>query len=672
MALAFYDNFNRDNGPIGEMWSVQTGSAGIQDNTARPVQGTRLRSTIQPTGANASVTVVCVTPTTFNKTIALRLRTSQDGNTALYARWLLGTTQITLDLGHIEGGNASSHVSIVLPWTYGETLTLQFSAFNDHLAAWTDGYDCLHCKLDDVMTSGYCEISASIGSHIIDDYYQYDLSDSAASALVSEEPDENGDYTITLYNSGAAWTPGTPGSPVFSMSQGTIVSQTIDDADTATLVWTPPTLFTTGVLSDPLNSHSYLIELATSLVGSPGGGEGGGLTTQQAETMSDLALYLSDYQDGGGSVSGVWLKLGTLSLLAGSAYSQGDGSALGDLLDAALNSQTGLAVIKNRIDLIRDTLDDLTNTEQYTLPGVQEAIRGTSSRDLTQVYNLIAGLSPADQTDVTDILNAIAAIRTGNLWTLDSVKTWIEAIPEASNQDVLNELALIRTANFWTLGHVMDAIAAISIPDYSTDLQDLADAVDAIPTNPITDLSSVLTAISGVRGSGNPDLATLLTAINARPTNPITSLQSVLDAINTLSGHVDSQIELVLDAIAALTPNAATPTAPVWPGIGNVTLGDPINLGLTFAYSGACDGVLVNITADPLARGLYDWGTETQHPRAGYVSFVSDNGDYTDPSPFTFANHLLTPTHMLHADGFIGRARSGVAGTVTPWTITVA
>lgn len=672
MAVVFYDDFNRADGAPGSAWTVQSGNWAIDGNTLKVALGGFIHCNTMPAGPDVAAFITVPAYGGTVKSYQIRLRQSADYTSYVQATFVLSATSIAVTISEATGSSPVNLAARTAGYSPAVTTYLMVTAVGNLISANVDSGEWLTVRSDVTPFVGTCALGTVYANTVLDDYWQYDLASDAGSVDAIPVEETPGTITVTLHNAASDWTPGDPGAPTFTCRAGAIWGQEVTDANTAVLEYVAPVLKTVEVFNDPYNGVDYYLELSNPPGSTGTGGSGGGLTSTQEATLADLATYLGAYQTGTSGISGFWLKLGAISVLAGSAYSESDGSSLGDTMAAILSSTEGLAVIKNRIDLIRSAQDALTSEDTYSLPSVQEAIRGSGARDLTAVYNLIAALAPADSTDVTEILNAIAAIRTANLWSLDSVKTWIDAIETGSNQDVLDELARIRTANNWSLGTLYDLINGIDIPDNATALQNIQDAVDAIPTDPIRSLQSVLDAIAAVRGSGTPDIAAVLTAIDAIPTNPITDLSGVLTAVGNLATSVSDKYTALLNAINALAAPEPTPTAPVWPGIDNVTLGDPISLDTVFSFTGACDGVIVAITGAPTNTSVYNWDDLTQYPRAGYISFKSDGGAYEDPMPFTFPSHMLTPAHMSRAAGFTGRARGGITGSVTPWTINAS
>lgn len=669
MAIAFYDNFDRANGPLGASWVVDAGSPSIVSNQASLTSSTQVHPATIPQSADYAQRILLVTPTVFTKSVTMRMRASLDGANyyavtfAIYADHVLAT--IT------QRVNSSSLTSNAIPlyFTWGASIDLMCAVAGDQLLAWVNGYLIYAGNLAGLTARGYCQIVPASTSMMFDDYSLYDLATSPLSVTVT--PTETpGEFTIDLVNGGAPWTPGTPGSPEFQSSAGTITTQTVVDADHATLTYVAPEITAPYDVYDPQGDWYYRLDLALTMEGvGGGGGGGGGLTVPQAETMDELADYLTHWGDAFGNNVDILIQLGSF-LLSFSAHAGGSPNpAYDDIVYALLDTNGRLAVIDAQSYSAMSLISGATNAGAWTLQSVWQYVQGTGAHTIADVLDAIAALGAPTGGDLTTILEQLALIRTANLWTFGHVKDWIDAIPAADVSAVLEELALIRTANLWTLGHVKDWIDAIPTTDYSAAIAAIKAVVDLIPTDPIRSLQPALDAIAGVRGSGNPDLAAVLTAIAAIPTNPITDLSGVLSAIAALSTSLTDKYAALLAAIQAIAQGAATPTAPVWPGLANVTLGTPVSLGLTFASSEACDGVIVALTADPHNHGLYDWGSVLQHPRAAYLAFVTDNGDYSEQHVLNFPSQLICVTGMLHADGFIGRGREGLTGSVTPWTI---
>ncbi len=69
--------------------------------------------------------------------------------------------------------------------------------------------------------------------------------------------------TLALTGGGTAWTPGTPGSPTFTASAGTVTAQTITSATAATLTYSSPGTPQTVTITDPSTSDTTTLVIAS-------------------------------------------------------------------------------------------------------------------------------------------------------------------------------------------------------------------------------------------------------------------------------------------------------------------------------------------------------------------------------------------------------------------------
>jgi len=125
--------------------------------------------------------------------------------------------------------------------------------------------------------------------------------------------------------------------------------------------------------------------------------------------------------------------------------------------------------------------------------------------------------------------------------------------------------------------------------------------------------------------------------------------------------------------LAAMWPAAAPtvtlpPAAPIWPGMTNVTLGDPVSLSDGLTVAGPMDGLLITIDSHPSWAGKYAFGDVNSWVHCGSIIFGNDDGEYEYPQQIGLDSHLLTPKMMVSAASAIVRLNSGFGGTATPWT----
>jgi hypothetical protein len=116
---------------------------------------------------------------------------------------------------------------------------------------------------------------------------------------------------------------------------------------------------------------------------------------------------------------------------------------------------------------------------------------------------------------------------------------------------------------------------------------------------------------------------------------------------------------------------SATATAPVWPGLANVTLGASQQLAMGVTVPGPLDGVLIAITGVPSWKGYFTFDDVRSYRNVGAVTFVTDNGDEEMPQTLGFQTAVYTPKSMVRASGAKLRTETGVQGTVTPWLRSV-
>jgi hypothetical protein len=127
----------------------------------------------------------------------------------------------------------------------------------------------------------------------------------------------------------------------------------------------------------------------------------------------------------------------------------------------------------------------------------------------------------------------------------------------------------------------------------------------------------------------------------------------------------DADLQAIRAGYANRVPG--TQSAPVWPGIANVTLGTPVAIANGASSAEVCDGVIVAITAVPSDQGAYTFDTQKSYVHLGQLAFIDDNGEYEDGQNFGFQAGIITPKRMAQAAGFVMRVKGGVTGTVTPW-----
>lgn len=464
------------------------------------------------------------------------------------------------------------------------------------------------------------------------------------------------------------YTPGTPGAPILTADAGLITGQTVTDANTITFYFNTPGAPTVVTITDPLNGLTDTInvggiadtccEEVLEAIGTPGVAEtifqqlheiGDKLRPNEAPTFP--TPFFEQFFEFDWSVPSI-----TLAVQAGDALHN---SLIGlDSVTSALAAILGICA--NHLNLGQDTNITVHNIEtvaHYTLLDVMNTIRGTSSIDNTNLWDYLHDLRTPNGYTLGDILLAIDGVKGSPGKTVQQVYDLIDAGVPVDLTDVLTILNNLTATNTQTLQTVLDAIA-------------------------------------GVRGLGNPDLATVVTAV-AGVAAAILALDSSMDSwfdtiINTPAyglHPIKDQLEQVhtevtngfsgvntkLDNILTAIQNIAIPAAPIvppiWPGLARVTVGTGVPIATGFNVPGPLDGVIVNITGVPPNTGQYSFNGSPSWTHIGALAFVTDNGQKEFAQSFGFESAIITPKTMVQAASAVGRAKQGLAGTVYPWTI---
>jgi hypothetical protein len=99
---------------------------------------------------------------------------------------------------------------------------------------------------------------------------------------------------LTMTGGGSAWTSGSPGSPIFTFSAGSVTGQTIASATSATDTYTAPSIAQTVTVTDPSTGATATITVASAyyvLAVAPYGAAYTGLALQYAIYNSDGTLF---------------------------------------------------------------------------------------------------------------------------------------------------------------------------------------------------------------------------------------------------------------------------------------------------------------------------------------------------------------------------------------------
>lgn len=131
--------------------------------------------------------------------------------------------------------------------------------------------------------------------------------------------------------------------------------------------------------------------------------------------------------------------------------------------------------------------------------------------------------------------------------------------------------------------------------------------------------------------------------------------------------YSDWQLPFVSGRWASMLSAGAS--APIWPGLANVTLGTPVAIAGTMRVEAVMDGCLVDITTPPTGTGKRLLGTSYYDYGVGEAAFENDDGYLEMWQYLGFRTMLLVPKTMVQASAIQFRLLGGAEGTLTPWTI---
>jgi hypothetical protein len=325
-------------------------------------------------------------------------------------------------------------------------------------------------------------------------------------------------------------------------------------------------------------------------------------------------------------------------------------------------------ILDNTTD-IRAVTEALTTWEENTTAQVaQLQVNAVNPHlaNLTDILDAVLDLTPPAGPTIQDVLDAIAALNNAPAaptasQVADGVWGADDPLPGTEMKNRGQELTRI-----WQVADELEEGASLPSRQAQHFVVDIPDAPSQesyiLMFYPNPDWTDILPAEDRITWLNRTDVYFTY--------EYVPDSQTIFGySLDPLAPYTRWTFQLTEQEFQALKGVTVSGLEPVWPGIAGVTLGTPVALADTFSSAEECHGVLVAIATWPTAYGSYDWGTDVQHPRAGYLSFTSDNGEQTVVSSFTFTNELVMVKGMVSAVGFLGRAKPGVEGTVTPFLI---
>jgi hypothetical protein len=106
-----------------------------------------------------------------------------------------------------------------------------------------------------------------------------------------------------------------------------------------------------------------------------------------------------------------------------------------------------------------------------------------------------------------------------------------------------------------------------------------------------------------------------------------------------------------------------------WPGLAQVTLGDPVPLDIGVTVDGPMNGVIIDLSSVPSSLPAYSFDGDLSYRYAGALAFVSDNGQEEEWQRLGFTSQVYVPLAMISATAVKIRTAGGIVGTATPWVV---
>jgi hypothetical protein len=646
----FYDNFERANGPPGGNWVLDQDTPAITGGLIDSPNWYVMHDTTTGSATKIEATAHLYYHYTVNQPHGPIVKVTAGAFLGYYCFLYPsgGNHYFTLGRGHFNNKIPLATVQVSpAPPPYNE---LYIKWDQGHLTATLNGEYLL--EADDALYAGnqYAGLTGQYAyMHIADIRI---ITDGAGTLSIN--PEVIGNYgactEVTLTGIGTNWTPGTPGSPTFTVNHGTISAQTVNSATSATLTYCPGTYLGTITFTDP----------STGL-------------TVGALVTSDPALV---------PPTGMQLSQTAIDYIERSAVAQASPTILNQ---DATNTVQGL-----QLDVLGTygKLRLLLGTSTYTLSDESETDMATQV-----IWDILTHREPAGAdasfrdvlaqllTDTTDLLLRWKVGETSGLWKVDEVLDILGGISHKSHVDILDAIDAIEGGSN---EDVLDALEALRGDEVST-VKAIQDHLIALRTVENYVLTDVKTWTEAVRGSGLPTVKGVLDAVNglsfasqssvntaisdvAGVASQVTGVNSAVSALSTFLGE---EVALILEAITAIADAIAALAVsgpPVWPGADGVDLGTPADLVDQLYLVAPMDGVIVAVTTPPTKTGRRSIGGATYDYGVGEIAFETDSGDLEPWQYLGFRAAIFTPKTMEHAAGARFRVLAGALGTVTPWT----
>jgi hypothetical protein len=646
----FFDDFERANGALGGDWHDL--------NAATAIAGGSVTSTGHYITYNLSlsnsdrVQATChvyYTAQTANAS-GPAVKMAAGGIYCYFARVVLvstvptlqicihGNTVVTVLASLALSGTVLPYIKLDLVWDLGvltatlndnQTLTVNDSTYATQNCAGISGVSSAQPIADCLIVAGSA------------------LQFSVTPSLI---PNFGSTTELTFSGVGTAWTPGTPGAPVFTCNHGTLSDQMVGSTTSATATYAPGTYLGTVTFTDPSTGLTATAVVSSNPLNFPEAYGFFSTTAIEYIERSAIADTANTIANRGMNVA---QSGDPISMIV----------ALGTLLSAVSEVNEPTGGIGNLISLVNEAYYLLNGGSNW---GDTGSVLGNTSLLKLDTASILALLDIAEDGgsfgtgtlaralagypggNIQDVLTALSGMSAPDLSTITSALTAIRGDTSTSLATLLSGLTAIRTTHHYSLGDVMGAIADIpGAPAPATALGVMA----------------LVAALLLAAPTGGASVAAAAVAVGA---GPILDIAQIVETM----GMVEELADIATKIVALLAkPSGTYDGPPAWPGEDGVTLFSPVALSDGLVISGPLDGLLVTITTHPAKAGQYTFGSHVSYTHVGAVVFVSDHGECEHPESIGLDAQVITPRTMRHADSAIVRLNGGFGGTARRWTI---
>lgn len=646
------DTFNRADGPLGDDWTVYSGSMSIVSNMAHA--STPAWAVAANDSESGDQTHYVVVPVVGGLIAAARvvLKKASDSGNCWWARVSTAGASMRVSVGYVYGGSdiESSHTDTTMPADGLITLTGTFTS--------TTITAEVGATSASVANDHSYDAQAGFGFALSDNDSVIDAFDApgGATASMAITPDPvwvgGGLVVLTATGSGTNWDPENASDTTFSADHGTVTAQSITSATSVTLFYTPADYL--GSITFSETKYSLQDTISSTVI--PPEGQGGGACPFDQDFIDTANATVEADNRGLPTLQTVvvpaahgWPNVMLLEAIGDIWYSI---FRPGDVPPGGITDPTQF------VQLLQLIAGDENPTVQ-----LYEQQRNTSIREeLEGVTDRLVTLIGAEEWTLDDILHNLAGEPIANHQDILSA---IAAIDPGSNQDVLDALAAYFGVNPPTIAQLGTMVSDIAtIAGYN-----LGDVLDAIAAIPGVDLTPITDKLTLIQPSTDYNLTTIDTDLSDLHSD-VDVVRVDVNDIRTENNYTLGTVMDRLDDIMTALGGVSATSLPLWPGLAGVTLGTEVALADDLVIDGPLHGLLFTITGQPEHTQKYMFGDVASWARVGQVLFTTDRGDYERSQSFGIDAQVLTPLTMEVAASAVLRVNPNWTGTVRPWTRT--